>query len=104
MNDQAAKFRTVFRGLSSWRGDRKVEIGLREWLVGQREVPPFLVVAFEAILEHDTAQQRAIAQRGRRQRRRVDVGCWVHAVERGAKINAAVAPARRRGAVDLGRA
>ncbi len=69
-SSRAAPGRGRSRCGPGWRGSdressphRKIEIGLRERLVGEREVPPFLLVGREAAARHGCDEQRAVLLR-----------------------------------------
>src|SRR6516165_5963795 len=77
--------------LSRRRRDREIEIRVWKWFLAQRVVPPFLVVVFEAVRQHQVVEQSAVMLSGGRNRGRVDMRFLVHTIERRTEIEAAIA-------------
>src|SRR5262249_12025516 len=65
---------------------REIEIGTPERLVAEREVPPFLDIAHEAVTPHRIGEQRAVLAGVRADRRVARPRAWTEGVERRAHV------------------
>src|SRR5438552_6394897 len=93
---------SLYRGVSSRRSlpDRKIEIGVRERLTRQREVPPLLLIGSKSAVRHRPGQQRAVRMRLAAHARIRRPGFRAEEVERRAHVELAPIRTPHQGQID----